>query len=130
MPDTITLILIVITALAGAGIVWFVLRRNLPPAAAQDMAEAVAYVKDILRGVVSEAEIRAVATWLYRNMKTGSQYYTEAEFVDLVTRAIMRGLENQSSIAALVQADSALEATRNRARTIPNQPPPHVQRLA
>ena len=130
MPDTITLILIVIAAIAGASIVWFALRRNLPPAAAQDVAEAVAYVKDILRGVVTEAEVKAVATWLYRTMKTGAQYYTEQQFVDLVTRAIMRGLENQSSIAAMVQADSALEATRNTARTIPNRPEPHIQRLA
>lgn len=118
MPDTITLIVIVIAAIAGASIVWFALRRNLPPAASQDVAEAVAYVKDILRGVVSEAEVCAVATWLYRNMKTGAQYYTEQEFVDLVTRAIMRGFLNQPSIAAMVQADSALEATRNTARLI------------
>ena len=116
MPDTITWIVIIIAAIAGASIVWFALRRNLPPAAAQDVAEAVAYVKDILRGVVTEAEVKAVATWLYRTMKTGAQYYTEQQFVDLVTRAIMRGLENQSSIAAMVQADSALTVTMKQAR--------------
>lgn len=129
MPDTITLIVIVIAAISGAAVVYFGLRQNLPPAAAQDVAEAVAYVKDILRTTVSEAEIRAVATWLYRTMKTGSQYYTEAQFVDLVTRAIMRGLENRDSIAAMVITDGALTVELNRARTIPNQPKPHVTRL-
>lgn len=130
MDNGITLIIIIVAAIVGAGVVYFGLRKNLPPAASQDIAEAVAYIKDILRGVVTEAEVKAVATWLYRNMKTGSEFYTEQEFVELVTRAIMRGLENRDSIAALVNADSALEATRNQARTIPNQPPPHVQRLA
>ena len=116
MPDTISLIGIIVAAIVGGGFVYFGLRKNLPPAASQDVAEAVAYVKDILRGVVTEAEVKAVATWLYRTMKTGSQYYTEQQFVDLVTRAIMRGLESQASIAAMVSADSGLAVELKQVR--------------
>ena len=118
MDNGIALIAIVVAAVSGAAIVYFGLRKNLPPGAAQDVAEAVAYVKDILRGVVTEAEVRAVAAWVYRSMKTGSQYYTEQQFVDLVTRAIMRGLEMQSSIAAMVKYDSALAVELNQARSV------------
>lgn len=119
MDNGIGLVGIVIAALAGAGIVYFVFRRNLPPGAAQDLAEAVAYVKDLLSGVVGEAEVRALATWVYRNMKTGSQYYTEEQFVDLVTRAVMRSLENRASIVAAVNADSAFAVTMTQARATP-----------
>ena len=118
MDNGIALIAIVVAAVTGSAIVWFALRKNLPPAASQDVAEAVAYVKDILRGVVTEAEVKAVATWVYRSMKTGSQYYTEAQFVDLVTRAIMRGLEHQPDIAAMVKADSGLAVELKQARAI------------
>ena len=115
MDQGIALIAIAIAALAAGVIVWLVLRRNLPPEAAEELAEAVAYIKQQLRGVVTEAEVRAMAAWIYDTLRTGSNYYTREQFIDLVTRAVMRALQNSDVVDTLVQRDSALAADLKRA---------------
>lgn len=113
--ETLTIVAAILAAIAAAAVVWLVLRRNLPPAAAEELAEAVAYVKQQLRGTVTEAEVRAMAGWVYDTLKTGSNYYTREQFIDLVTRAVMRALQNSEVVETLVQRDSALAADLKRA---------------
>ena len=116
MPDTITLIAIIVAAIAGAGLMWIGLRRNLPPGATYDVSLAVAYVRQLLGDVVTEAEVRALASWAYDKLKLGSQYYSKEAFVDEVTRVIMHAIENGEFVAGLVERDSALVATMVQAR--------------
>ena len=116
MDNSIALIAIVVAVVAGAGVAWFILRRHLPQGAAEELALAVAYVKDLLVGVVTETEVQAFAGWVYDTLKTGSQYYTRERFIDLVTRAVMRALENEQSVAQLALRDSAFVAHVNTLR--------------
>ena len=116
MPDTITLIAIIVAAIAGAGLMWIGLRRNLPPGATYDVSLAVAYVRQLLGDVVTEAEVRAMASWAYDKLKLGSQYYSKEDFVNEVTRVIMHAIENGEFVAGLVERDSALVATMVQAK--------------
>lgn len=115
MDNGVMLIAVIVAALTAGVIVWLVLRRNLPPEAAEELAEAVAYVKQQLRGVVTEAEVRAFAAWIYDTLRTGSNYYTRQQFIDLVTRAVMRALQNSDVVETLAARDSALAADLKRA---------------
>jgi hypothetical protein len=129
MDTGITLILALIFAVAAGGVVWFLLRKNLPPGASYDIGLAAAYVRGLLGKAVTEAEVRVLATWAYDNLKLGSQYYDKDAFVTEVTRIIMHALQNEASVASLVQGDGALAVTLKQARDIPNKPAPNVQRL-
>lgn len=119
MDQGIALIAIAIAAIVAGAVVWLVLRRNLPPEASQVIAEAVAKIKDLLGEVVTEAEVRAMAAWAYDKLGAGSQYYSREQFIDLVTRAVMRALDDRVFIANLAARDSALAAEMKRAARVP-----------
>ena len=117
--DTLTIVTVILAAIAAGAVVWIPLRRNLPPEASQVIAEAVAKIKDLLGEVVTEAEVRAMAAWAYDKLGAGSQYYSREQFIDLVTRAVMRALDDRVFIANLAARDSALAAEMKRAARVP-----------
>ena len=116
MNNPLTILLVILAAIAGAGLMYIGLRRNLPPGATYDIALAVAYIRRLLGDVVTEAEVRALASWAYDKLKLGSQYYSKEAFVDEVTRVLMHAIENGEFVAGLVEHDSALVATMVQAR--------------
>ena len=115
MDNGIVLVAVTVAAIAAGVVVWLLMRRNLPPEASQVIAEAVAKVKDLLGEVVTEAEVRAMAAWAYDKLGAGSVYYSREQFIELVTRAIMRALDDHEVIASLAERDSALAADLKRA---------------
>ena len=108
MDNGITLIAIVVAAATAGVIVWYGLRRNLPPEVAEQLAEAAAQVREMLGGVVTEQDVRAVATFIYRSFATGSKYISEEQFVDLVTRAVLRANANQAELRSQAAAAGVL----------------------
>lgn len=108
MDNGITLILIIIAAVAAAGVVWLGLRRNLSPDAIADVAKAAAQVRGMLQGVVSEQDVQALAGYLYDNFASGSNYLSRQQFIDLVTRAVLQAQATTPAIAASARADGMI----------------------
>lgn len=108
MDQGITLILIIAGAVAAAGVVWAIMRHNLPPEAIADIAKAAAQVRGMLQGVVSEQDVQALAGYLYDNFASGSKYLTRQQFIDLVTRAVLQAQATTPAIAASAKADGMI----------------------
>ena len=108
MDNGITLIVIIIAAVAAAGIVWAIMRRRLPPEAIADIAKAAAQVRSMLAGVVSEQDVQALAGYLYDNFASGSNYLSRQQFIDLVTRAVLQAQVSTPAIRASAQADGVI----------------------
>ena len=108
LDNGITLILIIIAAVAAAGVVWAIMRRRLPPEAIADIAKAAAQVRSMLAGVVSEQDVQALAGYLYDNFASGSNYLSRQQFIDLVTRAVLQAQVSTPAIRASAQADGMI----------------------
>lgn len=108
MDQGITLILIIVGAVAAAGVVWAIMRKNLPPEAIADIAKAAAQVRTMLQGVVLEQDVQALAGYLYDNFASGSNYLSRQQFIDLVTRAVLQAQTTTPAIAASARADGMI----------------------
>lgn len=87
MQDGILLVLVGVLASAiSAGLVlWYVGRQDQERAALID--EALALVFRMIGDVVSEAEVRALASWVY-DWAGLSAYYAREDWIELVLRLL------------------------------------------
>ena len=108
MDKGITLILIIVAAVAAAGVVWAIMRHRLPPEALIDIGKASAQIRTMLQGVVSEQDVQALAGYLYDNFASGSNYLSRQQFIDLVTRAVLTAQATTPAIMASAKADGAI----------------------
>lgn len=95
MPDGILLVLVgVMAAAVGAGLaLWFVRREDAE--AGEMVDEALALVGRLLGEWMGDAEVRALASWVY-DWAGLSTYYAREDWIDLVLRlrpGVTRGVD-------------------------------------
>lgn len=105
MDQGITLLLTVLAALATGAVVWAVMRRRLPAETIADIAQAAAQVRAVLGSAVTEDDVRSLAGYIYDEFAAHSRYITRDQFIDLVTRAVVRANASQSTLYAAARAD-------------------------
>lgn len=79
---------IVITAAVAATVVWFGLRRNLPPAVAVELAAYVLAVRSTLVDIVDEDAVTMLAGAIYDAWGDGSKYLSRDDFIAYVLKAL------------------------------------------
>lgn len=108
MDQGIALIAVIVAAITAGVIVWLGLRRNLPPEAVAFIAEAAAQVRALLGAVVTEAQVRDLAGWMYDRWGAGSRYVTRDEFIELVVRAVMQAAQTTPATYTAARADGVI----------------------
>ena len=92
------IVVAIIAASVKVSVLWFYLRKNMPPQVAEIIAEAVAR----FRNVATEAEVRAFAEGIWDKNIGGVQnlapYYDKEKFVALVVRAVLGAIAEQSMV--------------------------------
>lgn len=104
MTDGILIVMVAVVAMiAGGALALMWLRRSDPDRAAV-VAEALAAVARAVSSTMTEAEIRAIASWIYDNSGV-SKYYTRAAWIQFCLRIIPRAAPAASQARAAWRVD-------------------------
>lgn len=93
----------VVALIAGAGIALMFARKRDPERAAT-IAEALAIVARAVSSTMTDAEIKALASWIYDNSGV-SKYYSRTAWIEFCLRLVPRTVPVASLARAMARRD-------------------------